>query len=56
MTHDAFVAVYLLVMVALIVGLDAAFLRDRFRWRLVVNIVIVGVFLAAYILFFRTGA
>ena len=39
----------LVVMVALIVGLDVAFLRDRFVLRLVVNVCIVLAFGIAYL-------
>lgn len=55
MKHDAFVIVYLVVMVALIIGLDVALLRDHLWWRLLANVGIVGVFAIAYLVFFRTG-
>ena len=44
---------YVLVMVALIVGLDVAFLRHHFWLRLTVNVGIVLVFLACYQRFAR---
>ncbi len=39
---------YVILMVAVIVGVDVAFLRDRLWLRLVVNIGIVAVFLVVY--------
>jgi len=45
--------VYVVVMVAIIVGVDFAFLRNRFGERLAVNIGIVLVFAAFYWLFLR---
>jgi hypothetical protein len=53
MKRDAFVVVYLLVMVGVIIGLDVLFLRDLFWWRLVTNIAIVAVFATAYLVWFR---
>jgi hypothetical protein len=44
-------ALYVLVMVAVIVGVDFAFLRNRFWERLIVNIGIVLVFGAFYVKF-----
>lgn len=44
---------YLLAMVAIIVGLDVAFFRNRLWDRLIVNIGIVLVFIAFYLRFFR---
>ncbi|HTV09677.1 MAG TPA: hypothetical protein VMD97_11590 [Candidatus Aquilonibacter sp.] len=44
---------YLVVMVGLIVGVDVAFLRDRFWPRLIVNIAIVLAFGAIYMRFLR---
>ncbi len=41
------------VMVAVIVGVDVAFLRNRFAERLFVNIAIVLVFAAFYVRFLR---
>lgn len=40
-------------MVAVIVGVDFAFLKDRFTERLIVNIGIVLVFVAFYLRFLR---
>ena len=47
MSHTAVVAIGLIVMISLIVGLDVAFLRDRFALRLATNVSIVAVFLVA---------
>lgn len=47
------VALYLAAMVALIVGVDFAFLRDRFWARLITNIGIVLVFAIFYFKFMR---
>jgi type IV secretory pathway VirB2 component (pilin) len=47
------VALYVAVMIAVIVGVDLAFLRSRFRERLIVNIGIVLVFAAFYLIFVR---
>jgi hypothetical protein len=44
---------YVLAMVAIIVGVDVAFFRNRFWERLIVNIGIVSVFGAFYWRFFR---
>lgn len=49
----AFLIVYVLVMVAVIVGLDVAFFRHHFWERLIANIAIVLAFGIAYLLFFR---
>jgi hypothetical protein len=45
-----FVALYVLFMVAVIVGVDVVFLRDQFGARLAVNIGIVAVFAVVYLL------
>jgi hypothetical protein len=47
------VVILLVVMIALIVGCDVLFLRDRFGLRLVVNVGIVVVFGAIYLVFLR---
>jgi hypothetical protein len=44
---------YVAAMVAIIVGLDFAFFRNRFWERLMVNIGVVLVFAAFYLRFFR---
>ena len=44
---------YVLAMVAVIAGVDFAFLRNRFWARLIVNIGIVLVFVAFYLKFLR---
>lgn len=44
---------YLLAMIAIIVGLDVAVLKDHFTLRLIVNIGIVVVFIGGYFAFLR---
>jgi len=44
---------YVAVMVAVIVGMDVVFFRNRFWERLIFNIGIVMVFVAFYLRFFR---
>jgi len=46
-------ALYLLVMVVVIVGLDVLFLRHHFAARLAVNIGVVVVFVAGYFRFLK---
>jgi hypothetical protein len=53
MSKGLVIVAYWLVMVLLIVGLDVAFLRNRFALRLLVNIAIVVVFAAGYLIFLR---
>ncbi len=53
MDRWAVVALYVMAMVAIIVGVDVAFFRNRFWERLAVNIGIVLVFAAFYLRFFR---
>lgn len=48
-------AVYVLAMVAVIVGVDFRFFRDRFWERLAANVAIVLVFAIFYLLFLRRG-
>jgi len=55
MGRQAAVVVYVMVMVALIVGVDFLFLRNRFWERLIVNIGIVLVFGGFYWIFLRRG-
>lgn len=55
MSSRALVALYVLAMVALIVGVDFLFLRDRFWERLSVNVGIVLAFGVVYMLFIRRG-
>ena len=55
MGRQALIAVYVLVMVAVIVGVDVLFLRHHFWARLATNIGIVLVFGAVYFLFLRRG-
>ena len=47
------IVLYVVAMIALIVGVDVAFFRDRFWERLLVNIGIVLVFVAFYLRFLR---
>jgi hypothetical protein len=47
------VALYVVTMVAVIVGVDLAFFRNRFWERLMVNVGIVLVFAAFYLRFLR---
>jgi hypothetical protein len=44
---------YVVVMIALIVGIDVAFFRNRFWERLMVNVGVVLVFAAFYLRFLR---
>ncbi|MDR0477452.1 MAG: hypothetical protein LBH14_05900 [Desulfobulbaceae bacterium] len=53
MKRDMFVALYILAMIALIVGVDFLFLKNRFWERLMVNIGIVLVFAACYFRFLK---
>ncbi|HUB37547.1 MAG TPA: hypothetical protein VMA72_01715 [Streptosporangiaceae bacterium] len=47
------VVLYLIAMVAVVVGVDVLFLRHQFWLRLIVNIGIVLVFLAGYFAFLK---
>ncbi len=53
MGKQVVVVLYVVAMVALIVGIDFLFLRTRFWERLIVNIGIVLVFVAFYFAFLR---
>ena len=53
MDRQVAVALYVVAMVAVIVGVDFAFFRNRFWERLIVNIGIVLVFAAFYLRFLR---
>lgn len=53
MRQPLFGILYALVMIALIVGIDLAFLRDSTVLRLVVNVGIVAVFGIVYLRFFN---
>lgn len=48
MSRGPGIVVYVLVMVALIIGLDVAFLSHHFLERLLVNIAVVVIFIAFY--------
>ncbi len=45
--------IYVVAMVIIIVGVDVAFLRNRFAERLIFNVAIVVVFAAVYFRFLR---
>jgi hypothetical protein len=51
--RQVLIALYLIVMIALIVGLDVLFLRNHFWARLATNVGIVAVFLAVYYAFLK---
>lgn len=53
MGKQVVVALYLVVMVAVIVGLDVTFFRNRFWERLMANIGVVLLFVAFYLRFFE---
>jgi type IV secretory pathway VirB2 component (pilin) len=53
MAKYAGVALYVLVLVAVVVGVDVAFFRNRFWERLMVNVGIVLVFGAFYLRFLK---
>jgi hypothetical protein len=53
MPKNTSVALYGLVMIAVVVGVDLLFFRDRFWGRLLVNIGIVLMFAAFYIRFLK---
>lgn len=53
MKQDIIVAVYLVLMGAIIVATDVLFLRDHFWARLGTNVGIVVLFAAVYLLFLR---
>ncbi len=53
MGRQAAVALYLIALVAVVVGVDVLFFRDRFWQRLMVNAGIVLVFVAFYLRFLK---
>ena len=53
MSRQLLLALYVLAMIALIVGIDFAFLRNRFWERLGVNVLTVLVFAGGYLALFR---
>ncbi|MBV8529394.1 MAG: hypothetical protein JOZ75_13875 [Candidatus Dormibacteraeota bacterium] len=53
MSKNAFVAIYVVLLIAAVVSVDVLFFRDRFRERLLANIGIVIVFVAVYFLAIR---
>jgi hypothetical protein len=54
MNRQVLLVLYVVVMAAIIIGVDFAFLRDRFGARLLVNVAIVLVFGAFYFIFLKT--
>lgn len=54
MTRSVILTLYVAAMVAVIVGLDLAFFRNRFAERLIANMGIVLLFGAFYLRFFRS--
>jgi hypothetical protein len=53
MTRNMSVVLYVVVLVAVVVGVDLLFFRDRFWERLIVNIGIVMVFAGFYLRFLK---
>lgn len=53
MTRNTSVVLYILVMIAVVVGVDVLFFKNRFWERLIVNIGIVLVFAAFYLRFLK---
>ena len=53
MAKHAYMVIYFLLMIVIIVGADVLFLRDHFVARLMVNIAIVVVFGAVYFVLLR---
>ena len=53
MGRQVVTALYVLAMVAVVVGVDILFLSNHFWWRLIINIGIVLVFLGVYWRFLR---
>jgi type IV secretory pathway VirB2 component (pilin) len=54
MMSNASVAIYIVVLIAVVVGVDVLFLRNRFWLRLFVNIGIVLVFATVYFALFKS--
>jgi type IV secretory pathway VirB2 component (pilin) len=53
MTRNTSIALFVVVLMAVVVGVDVLFFRDRFWERLLVNIGIVLVFAAFYLRFMK---
>jgi len=53
MGHQTVVVLYVLALVAVVVGWDVLFLRNRFWERLIANVGIVLVFWAFYLIFLK---
>jgi hypothetical protein len=53
MTKNIFAVLYVVVMIAVVVGVDLLFFRNRFWERLISNIGIVLVFVAFYLRFLK---
>jgi len=56
MNRSPLIVLYAVLMIAVIVGLDFTFLRHHLLERLIVNIAIVVVFAAIYLVFLRNKA
>lgn len=53
MSKNAYMVLYFVLMVVVIVGADLLFLRNHFEARLITNVTIVGAFAAVYFVFMR---
>jgi uncharacterized membrane protein len=53
MPRNVYVVVYVLILIAVVVGVDVLFFKNRFWERLIVNIGIVLVFAAFYLRFLK---
>ncbi len=53
MAKNAYMVIYFLVMIGIIVGADVLFLRNHFVARLIVNVAIVALFAAVYFVFLK---
>ncbi|MGH6888368.1 MAG: hypothetical protein ACREHF_04090 [Rhizomicrobium sp.] len=53
MGRQAFVALYVLALVVVVVGVDVLFFRNRFWERLIANVGVVLVFIAFYMRFLK---
>ena len=53
MTRNIYIAVYVLVMIAVVVGIDLLFFKNRLWERLMVNVGLVLVFAAFYLRFLK---
>ena len=53
MGRQAAIVLYVLALVAVVVGVDVLFFRNQFWWRLIVNVGIVLVFAVCYLAFVK---